>query len=60
MITVGTKLTNELHSAFKNRARFYGITHQELISILLENFVKGKYDEDLGIVSDERFEKGKL
>jgi len=60
MITVGTKINNELHSKVKSRSKFYGITQQVLISSLLNNFVHGKYDEDLGIVKDERYEKGTL
>lgn len=49
-------LPEYIHFEFKNRCRFYDLSYQEVFSLMVEKFINGEFDTELGIgdLVDER------
>lgn len=53
MKTVSSIISNDKHFKFKNKCKYYDYTVSEVLSILVDNFIAGKYDEDLNIPKED-------
>ena len=42
-------LPEYIHFQFKNKCQFYDIKFQEVLSLMVEKFLDGEFDNELGI-----------
>lgn len=46
-------LPEHLHFLFVNKCKYNDIPIQEVLSLAVEKFIDGDYDEELGIIKDD-------
>lgn len=54
MKSVTIAINDSLHYKFKNKCKYNDYTAGFILTRLIDNFVNGKYDEQLGIKAEEQ------